>query len=74
MTVAAAVVLLGTTVTIKAASLLRVTDVSISQNNDNSLILKHANELFGNSDIVNDRSLVSWLSWLSWLTQFTQFP
>ena len=51
MTVATALVLLGTTVTTKAASLLRVADVSISQDNDNSLVLKHASELFGNSDM-----------------------
>ena len=46
-----AIVLLGTTVSTKAASLLRVSNVGINQNNDNSLVLKHANELFGGSEM-----------------------
>ena len=51
MTVATALVLMGTTVTTKAASLLKSSDVSISQDNDNSLVLKHANQIFGISEM-----------------------
>ncbi len=47
MMVVAAVVLMGTAITTKAVSLLRVSDVSMSQHNDNGLVLKHASELFG---------------------------
>lgn len=49
MTVAAALVLMGTTVSAKASSLLRVSDVSVVQDNDNGFVLKHANELFKNN-------------------------
>ena len=48
MMVVTALVVLGTNVTAKAASLLKVSDVGISKNNDNSLVLKHANQLFEN--------------------------
>ena len=53
MTVAAVFLLLGTTVTTKAASLLKISNVSVSQNNgnDNGLVLKHASQLFGNSEM-----------------------
>ncbi len=47
--VAAALVLMGTIVTTKAAKLLKFSDVSISQGNDNGLVLKHASQLYGNS-------------------------
>ena len=49
MMVVTAFVLLGTTVSTKAASLLKSSDVSIGQNKDNSLVLKHANQLFENN-------------------------
>jgi len=53
MMVAAAFLLMGTTVTTKAATLLKVSKVSVSQNNDNEngLVLRHASELFGNSQL-----------------------
>jgi hypothetical protein len=51
MTVVAALVLMGTTFTTKAASLLKSSDVSISQDNDNSFVLKHASQIFGNSEM-----------------------
>jgi len=51
MTVATALVLMGTTVTAKAASLIRPTAVGISQDKDNSLVLRHASELSGKSDL-----------------------
>ncbi len=47
MAVVAGVVLLGTTVTAKATSLIRATDVSVNQQEDNALVLKHANVIFG---------------------------
>ena len=47
MAVVTGLVLLGTTVTTKAASLIRATDVSVNQHDDNGLVLKHANEIFG---------------------------
>lgn len=51
MMVASAVVLMGVSASTKAASLLKISsDVSISQDNDNGLVLKHASELFGDSD------------------------
>lgn len=46
MMVVAALVFMGTSVTTKAASLLKVSDVSISKSNVNNLVLKHANQLF----------------------------
>lgn len=51
MMVVASVVLMGTTVSTKAVTLLKSTSVSIKKGNDNSLVLKHANQLFGNRDL-----------------------
>ncbi|HBX51115.1 MAG TPA: hypothetical protein DEH02_08630 [Bacteroidales bacterium] len=51
MTVAAALVLMGTAVTTKAASLLKVSDVSISKDKGESLVLKHASQIFGDSEM-----------------------
>ena len=51
MMVVASVVLMGTTVSTKAASLLKGSSVSIRQNNDENLVLKHANQLFGKSEL-----------------------
>ena len=51
MTVAAGLVLLGASVSTKAASLLRSNEVSISADNDNSLVLKHASQLFENTQM-----------------------
>lgn len=52
MTVAAALVLMGVSVTTKAASLLKSSsDVSITQDNDEGLVLRHASELFGDNDM-----------------------
>lgn len=51
MTVAAAIVLMGVSVTTKAASLLKSSNVGISQDNANDFVLKHATELFGDSDM-----------------------
>ena len=51
MTVATALVLLGASVSTKAASLLRGNEVSISADNDNSLVLKHASQLFEKTQI-----------------------
>ena len=51
MTVAAALVLMGTSVSTKAATLLKVSNVSVSQSNDNGFVLQHASELFGSSDM-----------------------
>ena len=50
MMVVASVVLMGTTVSTKAASLLNISGVSI-KNNDENLVLKHANQLFGKSEL-----------------------
>lgn len=51
MTVAAALVFLGSTATTKAASLLKRSDVSVSQTQNNNLVLKHASEIFGNNEM-----------------------
>jgi hypothetical protein len=51
MMVVAVLFFVGTAVTAKAASLLSVSGVSVSQDDENGLVLKHANELFGNSDM-----------------------
>ena len=49
MTVATALVLMGTSVTTKASSLFRGSEVNVSKDNGNSFVLKHANELFSNN-------------------------
>jgi hypothetical protein len=49
MTVVAVLVLMGTTVTTKAVSLLKSSEVSINQNENSNFVLKHASELFGNN-------------------------
>lgn len=49
MLVVASVVLMGTTVSTKAVTLLKGSSVSIKK--DNGFVLKHANQLFGNSDL-----------------------
>ncbi len=47
MTVVAAVVFMGTTVTTKAVNLTRSSKVGINQQKDNDLVLKHANDVYG---------------------------
>lgn len=46
--VAAGFIMMGTTVTTKAASLIKGADVSYKKYEDNNLVLKHAKEIFGN--------------------------
>lgn len=54
MTVAAALVFAGTTVTTKAASLIQTSNVSNVKGQNENLVLQHANDLFnGGSTIVN---------------------
>ena len=51
MMVATALVLMGTSVSTKAVRLLKTNDVGISVDKENSFILKHASELFGDNDM-----------------------
>lgn len=50
MAVVTGLVLMGASVTTKAASLLKSPGTGISKDKDSNLVLKHANQLFGTSN------------------------